>query len=187
MALSERAISLIKEYPKSNEYFDHSVAKALFAGTMELLKIFKKSNREISPKGLHWREVENFLRDSNLINAWNESDVDKFDLPEEWKKIVFMAYLCFQSRGLEELNLFDKWPKKSNFKYEILRIRQIHDYIIHLNQQIVPLLRLVDINGDEVVFTSLPKLEDKESEAVSTFLAHEFLKSTGERFKVVAE
>lgn len=187
MALSERAILLINEYPKSNEYFDHSVAKALFAGSMELLKKFKKSNREISPKGLDWREIENFLRDSNLINAWSERDVDKFDLPEEWKKIVFMAYLCFQSRELEEQNLFVKWPDKSDFKYEILRIRQIHDYFIHINQQIVPQLRLVDINGDEVVFTSLPKLENKENEAVSIFLTHEFLKSTGERFKVVAE
>lgn len=187
MALSIRSLQFLGEYPKSKSDWNHPVSQILSAGAMALLKKYNQTQKSVDWSRWEWREIESFMRDSNLISAWTEEEVEAFDLPGEWKKI----------RSWVRWNhFFDQFSatefqftaiQKGHFRREIELLRQFHDYfkLCSSYAQDESLLKLADVNGDEIGLEIAPILNE-DHEFLIPLIVKDIQKRGGECFKVVA-
>ncbi|PIP96541.1 MAG: hypothetical protein COW00_10055 [Bdellovibrio sp. CG12_big_fil_rev_8_21_14_0_65_39_13] len=183
MALSIRAQQFVGEYPKSKESWDHPVAQALSASAISLLNKYKTSQKVIDWNRWEWREVENYMRDSNLISAWSEEDVDAYDLPSEWKKIRSWVRWNHLMDQLSSVSFQFQKSEKGQFRREIELLRQFHDYFNLFKSSI--LIKLADINGGEIFVELLPEY-DEEHSILFPLLEKDIQLRGGDRFKLVA-
>lgn len=187
MALSKRSLQFIAEYPKSKVHWDHPVLQALSSGTIGLLKQLGQKQNSVKIQELTWREVENFLRDSNLISAWNDQDVHGINVIEQWPLVRSWSqfYNIFSSDQFSR-NEFQT-PDSTDFRYEITIIRQIHDYFEALESVLNMGLQLVDFSGGEIIFSISDSAPEENKKALGLWLQQEFNSRGLSSLKVVAE